>query len=133
MSLEQINSQWLNLGKRFTDTAIKAHGLAVEGFERSLNLNLKALEEGVEAMVGFVTEASSARDFDSVRTLMPKGLNLARESAEKLVATGQEVVAVAMKTNESIGALYASDLQATTNTIEEQAQAVGAKVRKTTR
>lgn len=133
MSLEQINSQWLNLGKRFTDTAIKAHGLAVEGFERSLNLNLKTLEDRVEAMVGFVTEASAARDFESVKTLMPKGLNLAKESAEKLVATGQEVVAVTMKTNESIGALYASDLQATTDTIEEQAQAVGAKVRKTTR
>lgn len=127
---EQINTQWINMGKRFADTAIKANGLAVEGFEKALNLNLKALEERVEAAVGFISDATAARDFETVKALWPKGLNLAKESTEKFVATGQEVVAVTLKTNESIGALYASDVQAATETFEAQAQDVAAKARK---
>lgn len=127
---EQINNQWMNLGKRFADTAMRAHGLAVEGFEKSLAVQMKTLEDRVEATVGFVTDATAARDFESVKTLWPKGLGLAKESAEKLVASGQEVLAVTMKTNEQIGALYASDVQAVTETFEAQAQDVSAKVRK---
>lgn len=127
---EQINNQWLSMGKRFAETAIKAQGLAVEGFEKTLNLNLKALEERVEATVGFVSEATAARDFDSVKALCAKGMNIARESAEKMVANGQEVLAVTMKTNESIGALYAGDLQVATQTFETQARDVAAKARR---
>lgn len=127
---EQISHQWINMSKRFADTAIKAQGLAVEGFEKTLNLNLKALEERVEATVGFVSDATAARDFETVKTLWPKGLNLAKESAEKLVAASQEVMALTLKTNESIGALYANDVQAATETFEAQAQDVAAKARK---
>lgn len=127
---EQINSQWVNLGKRFADTALQAHGLAIEGFEKALNLNLKTLEDRVEATVGFIGELSSARDFEGIKALWPKSVNLAKESAEKLVATGQEVLAVAVKTNEAIGALYASDFEATTTVLEAQAKDVTTKVRK---
>ena len=129
---EQINTQWVNLGKRFADTALKAHGLAVEGFEKTLNLNLKTLEDRVEATVGFISEFSGARDFDGVKSLFPKGVSLAKESAEKFVANGQEVMAVTVKTNEAIGALYASDVEAATSTLEAQAKDVSAKVRKAT-
>lgn len=129
---EQINTQWVNLGKRFADTALKAHGLAVEGFEKTLNLNLKTLEDRVEATVGFFSDATGARDFDGVKSLWPKGLTLAKESAEKIVAVGQEVLAVTVKTNEAIGALYASDVEAATSTLEAQAKDVSAKVRKAT-
>ncbi|MBX3726068.1 MAG: phasin family protein [Xanthomonadales bacterium] len=129
--IEQMNAQWMNLGKRFADTAIKAHGLAVEGFEKTLNLNLKAVEDRVEATVGFINDATAARDFEGVKALFPKGLNLAKESAEKFVAVGQELVAVTLKTNESIGALYANDVQLATETFESQAKDVSAKVRKT--
>ncbi len=130
---EQINNQWINAGKRFTDTAIKAHGLAVEGFEKTLSLNLKALEERVEATVGFVSEATSARDFETVKALFPKGLGLAKDAAEKIVANGQEVIAVTMQTNESIGALLANDAQFAGETFQAQAKDVAAKVRKTAR
>lgn len=127
---EQMNTQWINLGKRFADTAIKAHGLAVEGFEKTLNVNLKTLEERVEATVGFFSDATAARDFEGVKALWPKSLGLAKESAEKLVAAGQEVLAVTLKTNESIGALYASDVEAATETFENQAEGVVAKARR---
>lgn len=127
---EQMNTQWINLGKRFADTALKAHGLAVEGFEKTLGVQLKTLEDRVEATMSFVSDATAARDFEGVKALWPKSLNLAKESAEKLVAAGQEVVAVTLKTNESIGALYASDVEAATETFESQAKDAAAKVRR---
>jgi hypothetical protein len=127
---EQINNQWMNLGKRFADTAMRAHGLAVEGFEKSLAVQMKNLEDRVEATVGFVTDATAARDFDTVKALWPKGLSLAKESAEKLVSTSQQVLALTMQTQEQIGSLYASDVQAATESFEAQAHEVSAKVRK---
>jgi len=133
MSFEQLNTQWINLSKRFADTAIRAHGLAVAGFEKTLNLNLKTIENRVEATVGFVTEATAARDFEAVKTLWPKGLNLAKESAEILAAVGQEVVALSLKTGESIGALYANDVEVASSAFEAQVKNVGAKVRKAAR
>jgi hypothetical protein len=130
---EQMNTQWMTLGKRFADTAMKAHGLAVEGFEKSLALQLKALEENVEATMSFFGDATAARDIDSAKTLMPRGMNLAKESAEKMIAVNQEVFALTMKTNESIGALYANDAEVAKQTFETQAKTVGAKVRKAAR
>ena len=73
---EQINTQVLALSKSFADTAFKAHSLAVEGFERITNLQLKALENRVAAAVEFWSEAAEVRDFDGFKTIWPKSVNL---------------------------------------------------------
>ncbi len=103
---EQFNSkQALAYTKRFSDTAFKAHGLAVTGFERAIELQLKAFETNVNATVEFWTEAAEIRDLETAKTLFPKSVALVKDGAEKAYATSQELVGITVKTAEAIGEL----------------------------
>ena len=108
---EQINTQTLSLGKSYADAFVKAQGLALAGFERITELNLKTFEERVKASVEFWTEAAEVRDIEAAKAISAKGLQLAKESAEKLYANGQEVFGVSLKTSEAIGALAKSSFE----------------------
>ena len=103
---EQFNTkQLLAMSKQFSDTAFKAHSLAIAGFEKAIDLQLKTLETNVNATVGFWTEASEIRDLDGARTLFPKSVALAKDSAEKMYSVSQELVGLSVKTTEAINDL----------------------------
>ena len=100
---EQIPAQALAYGKTVAKSAVKANALAVEGMERITQLQLKALEGRIAATGAFWTEAAEIRDPEALKAIWPKGLNLAKETNEKLVANSQEIFAVALKTSEALG------------------------------
>lgn len=120
---EQINTQSLALGKSYADAFVKAQGLALAGFERITELNLKTFEDRVKASVDFWSEAAEVRDFEAVKTIWPKGVQLAKESAEKLYANSQEVFGVSLKTSEAIGSLAKGSFETTNETITKQVNA----------
>jgi phasin family protein len=120
---EQMNSQALAFSKTFADAAFKANNLAVEGFERITSLQLKTLENRVAATVEFWSEAAEIRDFDGFKTIWPKGVNLVKETTEKLYANGQEVLNVAVKTSEALGQLAKSGIENANDTFVKQASA----------
>jgi len=95
---EQINTQVLAMSKSFADAAFKAHSVAVEGLERIADIQLKTLENRVSATVEFWSEAAEVRDFDALKSFWPKGVNLMKETTEKLYANGQEVFGLTLKT-----------------------------------
>ena len=117
---EQMNTQALAFSKTFADTAFKANSLAVEGFERITSLQLKALEARVAATVEFWSEAAEIRDFDGFKTIFPKGVNLVKETTEKLYANGQEVLNVAVKIGEAIGQLAKGSIENANETFTKQ-------------
>ena len=121
---EQFNSQLLALGKSFADATVKAQGLTLEGFERIADLQIKAIENHVSATSAFWAEAAEVRDFDGAKAIWPKGVQLAKQSAEKLYSTGQEVIGVTLKTNEALGNLIKGSLEATNETVAKQVSAV---------
>lgn len=124
---EQINNPSLNLGKNYTDALVKAQSIAMAGFERITELNLKTFEDRVKASVEFWTEAAEVRDFESAKAISAKGVQLAKESAEKLYANGQEVFGVSLKTSEEIGTLAKGSFENTTETLAKQATAAAKK------
>ena len=119
----QINTQSLALGKSYADAFVKAQGLALSSFERITELNLKTFEDRVKASVDFWSEAAEVRDFEGVKAIWPKGVQLAKESAEKLYATSQEVFGVSLKTSEAIGSLAKGSFETTSETIAKQVNA----------
>ena len=127
---EQMNSQALAFSKSFADTAFKFNSLAVEGFERITNLQLKTLENRVAATVEFWSEAAEVRDFDSFKTIWPKGVNLVKETTEKLYANGQEVLSVAVKTGEALGQLAKGSFESANETFTKQVNGVAKKAAK---
>jgi phasin family protein len=121
---EQINTQVLAISKSFADTAFKAHGLAVEGFERITDLQLKTLENRVSAAVEFWSEAAEVRDFDGLKSIWPKSVNLVKESTEKFYANGQEVFGLGLKTAEALGQLAKGSVEAANDNFAKQVNAV---------
>ena len=121
---EQSNSQFLSLGKTFADAAVKAQGVALAGFEKIADVQLKAVEKQVNASSAFWSEASEIRDFDGAKAIWPKGVALAKESAEKLYNTNQELLGITLKTNEALGNLIKGSFEATNETVTKQVNAV---------
>ena len=109
---EQINAQSLTLGKSYADAFVKAQTVALEGFERITDLQIKTLEDRVNAAVQFWSEAAEVRDFDGLKTIWPKGINLVKETSEKFYANGQEVFGVSLKTSEAMGQLAKGSIEA---------------------
>ena len=120
---EQINTPSMALGKGYADAFVKAQGIALAGLERITELNLKAFEDRVKASVDFWSEAAEVRDFEGVKAIWPKGVQLAKESAEKLYANGQELAGVSAKTGEAIGSLAKGSFESTNETITKQVNA----------
>ena len=124
---EQINSQALAFSKSFADAAFKANSLAVEGFERITNLQLKTFENRVAAAVEFWSEAAEVRDFDGMKSIWPKSVNLVKETTEKLYANGQEVFGVAVKTSEALGQLAKGSIESASDNFNKQVNVAAKK------
>ena len=127
---EQINSQFLALSKSFADTAFKAHSLAVEGFERITDLQLKTLENRVSATVELFSEAAEVRDFDAMKAFWPKSVNLVKETTEKFYANGQELFGVTLKTTEALGQLAKGSFENANESFTKQVNGATKKVAK---
>jgi phasin family protein len=121
---EQISTQFLAFGKSFTDNAFKAHSLAVEGFERITDLQVKTLENRVNATVEFWSEAAEVRDFDALKAFWPKGVNLVKETNERFYANGQEVFGVSLKTAEALGQLAKGNFEIANDNFNKQVNVV---------
>jgi Phasin protein len=116
--IEQYNNQVLAFSKSFAEAAFKVQGLALQNFEKIADIQLKTLENRANATAAFVTEALEVRDLDGLKAIWPKGVNLAKESAEKAYATSQEVFGISIKTGEALGELAKSNFAVTNETIK---------------
>jgi hypothetical protein len=125
---EQINSQMLSASKQFADAAFKAQGIAFEGFEKAVNVQVKAVENRWNATLEFLGEAAEVNNIEAIKAFLPKGVALVRETAEKTYATSQELVNVGVKTNEALTGLAKGQLEAAN---EAFVKPVAAAARKT--
>ena len=124
----QFNEQFAAASRQFADTAAQINKIALENAEAVFGLQLSALQDRTNATFAFFGEAAQARDFDALKTLFPKGVQVARENVERAVATGQDVYGRTLKANEAIGQIAKSQLEAvaakTQATVEEAADKV---------
>ena len=117
--MNQINEQFANTTRQFADTASQVNRLALENAENVLGLQLAAIQQNVNATFAFWGELAEVRDLDGLKTLLPKGAQVARESIERAVATSQDVLGRTVKTQEVIGELAKSQFEA----VAQKAQA----------
>lgn len=109
---EQFNTKLIEASKQFADASFKAHGLAMEGFEKVVQIQLATLEDRVTANAAFVGKATEARSLEAAKTLLPESIALGRETTETMIARSQEVIGVVTKTNEAITALFRGHIEA---------------------
>ncbi|MBB5015465.1 phasin family protein [Rehaibacterium terrae] len=109
---EQINAQFVSMTKQMADSALKASALAFENFERVVGLQIKTAEDRINANIAFLGEAAEVRDFEGLKTIWPKGVQLAKENAERFYGAQQEAVGQTLKTQEAIGQLIKAQFEA---------------------
>lgn len=125
---QQINEQFTAASRQFADTAAQVNRLALDNAEKVFGLQLAAIEQNVNATFAFWGELANARDLDTLKSVWPKGVQVARENLERTLSTSQEVYGATVKTNEAIGQIAKGQVEAATAAVTEQAKSVAEKV-----
>ena len=107
-------SQFNAATRQFADVAGQINRLTLENTQKAIDLQLATLEENLAAGFAFWGEVAEVRDFDGLKAVWPKGVQIARESVERSVSAGQEVFGRTVKTNEAIGQIAKGQFEAAT-------------------
>lgn len=102
---EQMNEQFAKSVRQFTDVTAQAGRLALENTEAVFGLQIATIEENMNAAFAFWGDLAEVRDFDGLKAVWPKGVQIARENVERSIGTGQEVFGRTLKTQEAIAKL----------------------------
>lgn len=124
---EQASNQFLALSKQAAETFLKANAIAVEGFEKLIDIQLKTIEERVKVATDLMGQVGEVKDFDAARASFPKSVNLVKDSAEKFYATSQEVTSVLVKTGEAYGQLFKGTVEAANDSVAKVTKAAKAR------
>lgn len=128
------SNQFTAATRQFADVAGKINRLALENAEEAFGLQLATFEENVGAAFAFWGEVAEVRDADGLKAVWPKGVQVARESIERTVGTGQEVFGKTVKTNEAIAQIAKGQFEAATaKASAEVEKATKAATKKATR
>lgn len=122
----QFNDQFSAYTHQFAAVAARVNRLALENAETVFGVQLRTFEKNIDATTGYLGELAEARDLEAYKSLLPKGLQIARDNAERVAAASQEVFGLTLKTGEVLGQLAKSQFEAAT----DQAQATVAKAAK---
>ena len=119
---QDFNEQFAAASRQFADTAAQVNRLALENAEKVFGLQLATFEENANAAFAFWGEVAQARDFDALKAVWPKGVQVARENVERGVSTGQEMFGRTLKTNEAIAQIAKAQVESTTAKVQAKAE-----------
>ncbi|WP_449465764.1 phasin family protein [Stenotrophomonas humi] len=91
--------------QQFAATANRANRLTLETAESVFGVQLRTLERNTNATAGFFGELTQSGAQVDLQTLLPKGLQVARDNFERLSAASQEAIGLSLKTGEALGEL----------------------------
>ncbi len=114
----QFTEQLSALTSQFSATAARANRLALENAETVFGVQLRTFEKNLSATSEYFGEFTSANGLDSLKTLLPKGLQIAKDNTERAVAAGQEVFGITLKTSEALGQLAKGQFEAVTDSAQ---------------
>ena len=117
-----FNEQFTAASRQFVDNAAQVNRLALENAQKVFGLQLAAFEETATATFAFLGEVAEVRDFDGLKAVLPKGVQIARENVERTISTGQEVFGRTLKTNEAIAQIAKSQVETATEQAKETAE-----------
>ncbi|WP_460812793.1 phasin family protein [Luteimonas pelagia] len=102
---QQINEQFAAASRQFADAAVRAQRLALDNAEAVVGLQLAAFEQNAAAGLAWLEEAGAARDFEALKAVSQKGVQIARENTERALGVGREVLERNLKTGEALAGI----------------------------
>jgi hypothetical protein len=121
---EQINTQqFVTWSKHFSNAALKANQAAVAGFERAVNVQLKALEKQMKLASDFFADLGEVRDLESMQALWPKSAEMFKQATDHMYTVGHALIDNALKTNEEIGEIVRGQIETMQTQVQKAASA----------
>ena len=121
---QQFNEQFAKSTRQLADTTAQVGRLALANTEAVFGLQMNAIEENMNATFAFFGELAEVRDADGLKTVWPKGVQIARENVERSIGAGQEVFGRTLKTNGAIAQIAKSQFETVAKAVEIDADAV---------
>jgi hypothetical protein len=121
---QQFNDQFAKSTRQFADATAQVGRLALENTEAVFGLQLATFEENMNATFAFFGEWAEVRDFDGVKAVWPKGVQIARENVERSIGAGQEVFGRTIKTQEAIAKIAKTQFESAAETVQADAEKV---------
>ncbi len=121
---EQIQNQMNTISQQFAQNMLKANELFLANAEQTFALQMKTFEERANANLAFWGAAAEVRDAEGVQAIFPKGVQLARDNAERVYQTSQEIVAANVKIGEQIAELVKGNVAAANDGFQKTAAKV---------
>ncbi len=119
-----FSNQFSNSTRQFADTSAQVGRLALENTQAVFGLQLATLEENMSAAFAFWGELAEVRDMDALKTVWPKGVQIARENVERSIVSGQQVFGRTVKTNEAIAQIAKGQFETVAATVQVDAENV---------
>jgi exonuclease VII small subunit len=114
----QFNDSFSTFTHQFAAAAARANRLALENAETVFGVQLKTFEQNIDATTAFFSELAETRDLEAYKTLWPKGMQVAKDNTERLVAASQELFGLTLKTSEALGQLAKSQFETATESVQ---------------
>jgi hypothetical protein len=124
-NLNQINDQFASASRQFADTAAQINRLALDNAGQVFGLQMQAIEQNVNAALSFWGELTETRDLTGLRTVWPRGMQIARENLERAINTNQEVLGRTLKANEAIAQVTKGQYDRSSQQMNDAAQQAG--------
>ena len=102
---EQMSSQILSFSKQFAESVVKANTVAVDHFEKIIDVQLKGFEDRMTTMAELVEGVAVVKSPEEFRAFMPKSIAMIKTVAEKNVALGQEIAGITTRSTENLVSL----------------------------
>ena len=119
-----FSNQFSNSTRQFADTSAQVGRLALENTQAVFGLQLATLEENMSAAFAFWGELAEVRDMDALKTVWPKGVQIARENVERSIVSGQQAFGRTVKTNEAIAQIAKDQFDTVAATVQVDAENV---------
>ncbi|MDB6164401.1 MAG: phasin family protein [Xanthomonadaceae bacterium] len=129
-NMNQINDQFASASRQFADTAAQINRLALDNAGQVFGLQMATIEQNVNAALSFWGELSEARDLTGLKTVWPRGMQIARENIERTINTSQEVLGRTLKANEAIGQVTKGQFDRSSAQMNDAATQVNEQVSK---
>ncbi|HZF97374.1 MAG TPA: phasin family protein [Pseudoxanthomonas sp.] len=104
---------------QFAAAAARANRMALETVETVFGVQLKTFEKNMDATTAFFSELAEVRDIEGYKNVWPKGVQVVRDNAERVVAATQEVIGLTLKNGESLGQMAKVQMEAASENVQD--------------
>lgn len=124
---EQMSSQILSFSKQFADSVVKANTVAVDHFEKIIDVQLKGFEDSMTTMAELVESAAVVKSPEEFRAFMPKSISMIKAVAEKNVALSQEIAGITTRSTETLVGLVKGQFDVANDSIVKASKVAAKK------